>query len=83
MHYRVRFTPTMPVATLPRRADVAVEFIKRRPKDASVKIARRRISAVQEAGIRTTRCISVDSQWGMMLVGRQMVPALVRRANYP
>ena len=82
-HYRVRFTPTMPVATLPRKADVATEFIMRRPKDASVKIARRRISAVQEAGIRTTRCISVDSQWGMMLVGRQMVPALVRRANYP
>ena len=82
-HYRVRFTPTMPVATLPRKADVATEFIMRRPKDASFRIARRRISEVQEAGIRTTRCISVDSQWGMMLVGRQMVPALVRKANIP
>ena len=81
-HYRVRFTPTMPAATLPRKADVATEFIMRRPKDASLRIARRRISEVQEGGIRTTRCISVDSQWGMMLVGRQMVPALVRRANY-
>ena len=81
-HYRVRFTPTMPAATLPRKADVATELIMRRPKDASLRIARRRISEVQEAGIRTTRCISVDSQWGMMLVGRQMVPALVRRANY-
>ena len=82
-HYRVRFTPTMPVATLARKADVATEFIMRRPRGASLRIARRLIGAVLDAGIRTTRCISVDSQWGMMLVGRQMVPALVRRANAP
>ena len=81
-HYRVRFTPILPVATLPRKVGVATAFMERRPKDVLLRIARRRIDSVQEAGIRTTRCISVDSQWGMMLVGRQMVPALVRRANF-
>ena len=82
-HYRVRFTPTMPVATLARKADVATEFIRRRPRGASLQISRRRIDAIQDAGVRTTRCISVDSQWGMILVGRQMVPALVRRTDVP
>ena len=82
-HYRVRFTPTMPVATLPRKVDVATAFIERRPKDVSLRVARRRIDAVQDAGMRATRCISVDSKWGMMLVGRQMLPALVRRAEIP
>ena len=82
-HYRVRFTPTMPVAALPRKVDVATAFIERRSKDATHMIARRRIDAVQDAGMRTTRCISVDSPWGMILVGRQMLPALVRRAEIP
>ena len=82
-YYRVRFTPTMPVATLPRKAGVATAFIERRPREAALRIARRRIDAVQDAGMHTTRCISVDSQWGMVLVGRQMLPALVRRAETP
>ena len=80
---RVRFTPTMPVATLPRKVEVATAFIGRRPRGASLNIARSRIVAVRNAGIRTTRCISVDSRWGMMLVGRQMLPALVRRTETP
>ena len=80
-HYRVRFTPTLPVATLPRKVNVATAFIERRPKEVSLRIARRRIDAVRDAGMRVTRCISVDSAWGMMLVGRQMLPVLVRRAN--
>ena len=82
-YYRVRFTPTMPVATLPRKVDIATAFIERRPREAALRIARRRIDEVQDAGMHTTRCISVDSQWGMMLVGRQMLPALVRRAETP
>ena len=80
-HYRVRFTPTMPVATLPRKVDVAAASIEQRREEASLRIARRLIDKVQNAGMRTTRCISVHSPWGMMLVGRQMLPALVRRVN--
>ena len=82
-HYRVRFTPTLPVATLPRKVEVATAFIERRPKHVSFRIARGRIHAVKKAGVHTTRCISVDSQWGMVLVGRQMLPALVRRSETP
>ena len=82
-HYRVRFTPILPVATLPRKVDVATAFMERRPKDVLLRIARRRIDSVREAGMRTTRCISVDSPWGMVLVGRQMLPALVRRSETP
>ena len=82
-HYRVRFTPTLPVATLPRKVNIPTAFIKRRPNGATRRIARRRIDEVQDAGMHTTRCISVDSQWGMVLVGRQMLPALVRRTETP
>ena len=82
-HYRVRFTPVLPVATLPRKVDVATAFMERRPKDVLLRIARRRIDSVRDAGMRTTRCISVDSPWGMVLVGRQMLPALVRRSETP
>ena len=82
-HYRVRFTPTMPVATLPRKVDVSTACIEQRPGEASQRIARRRIDGVRDAGMRSTRCISVNSQWGMMLVGQQMLPALVRRSNLP
>ena len=41
------------------------------------------ISEIQDAGMRTTRQISVNSPWGMTLAGRQMLPALVRRVNIP
>ena len=82
-HYRVRFTPALPVATLPRKVDIATAFIERRPNSATRRIARRRIYEVQDAGMHTTRCISVDSRWGIVLVGRQMLPALVRRAETP
>lgn len=82
-HYRVRFTLTLPVATLPRKVNIATAFIERRPNGVTRRIARRRIDEVQDAGMHTTRCISVDSQWGMVLVGRQMLPTLVHRAATP
>ena len=75
-HYRVRFSPTMTVATLPRKADVATRFIHRKVQKAMSQTVRRSIRSVKLVGLGTTRCISVDSPWGMMLAGRQMVPLL-------
>ena len=82
-HYRVRFAPTMPVATLPRKSDVGNTFLDRRPKGSIPQTARRSIRSVTLVGLRATRCISVDSPLGMILVGRQMLPLLSGRGSRP
>ena len=82
-HYRVRFAPTMSVVTLPRKTDLGNTFMARRPKGAIPKTARRSIRSVTLVGLRATRCISVDSPLGMMLVGRQMLPLLSGRGSRP
>ena len=82
-HYRVRFTPTMPVVLSRARRTLRPACIEQRPEETSLRTARRLISEIQDAGMRTTRQISVNSPWGMTLAGRQMLPALVRRVNIP
>ena len=82
-HFRVRFTPSMTVATLPRKADILTHFIQRRGQESISQTARRSIRAVKLIGVGTTRCISVDSTWGMLLAGQQMAPVLTGRGNRP
>ena len=79
-HFRVTFTPSMPVATLPRKVDIVTKFIEKREQEGMYRTNRRSIRAVILDGMRITRGISVDSPWGMMLGGRQMVPILTRTA---
>ena len=80
-HYRVRFTPTMPVAGLPRKAGLARGFTEGRAREAMPRIARRSIQSVKLVGIKTTVCIAVDSRWGMALAGEQMLPILMQKAE--
>ena len=82
-HFRVRFTPSMIVATLPRKADILTHFIERKGQEAISQTARRSIRAVKLIGVGTTRSISVDSTWGMLLAGQQMAPVLTGRGNRP
>ena len=82
-HFRVRFTPSMIVATLPRKADILTHFIQRKGQEAISQTARRSIRAVKLIGVGTTRSISVDSTWGMLLAGQQMAPVLTGRGNRP
>ena len=82
-HLRVRFAPTISVVTLPRKTDVGNTFMARRPKGAIPRTARRSIRSVTLVGLRATRCISVDSPLGMVLVGRQMLPLLSGRGSRP
>ena len=79
-NFRVTFTPSMPVATLPRKVDIVTKFIEERAQEGMYRATRRSIRAVTLDGMRITRGISVDSPWGMMLGGRQMVPILTRTA---
>ena len=80
-NFRVTFTPSMPVATLPRKVDIVTKFIEKRAQEGMYRTTRRSIRAVTLDGMRITRGISVDSPWGMMLGGRQMVPILTRTAT--
>ena len=77
-HYRVRFTPTMLVATLPRKAAAVTRVIDRRAEESVPRTGVRSIRRINPAGIRKTRRISVDSPSGMMLAGRHMVPTVAR-----
>lgn len=76
--YRVRFCPTLCVASLPRKAERAMEIIEQRADKTLSKVKQRYIRSVENAGNRPAICISVNSESGMMLVGRQMLPVLTR-----
>ena len=77
--YRVRFSPTVCVASLPRKADRAREIIERRGRRKLSPVKQRYIKSVDNVGLRPVVCISVDSVSGIMLAGRQMLPILTRR----
>ena len=68
-HYRVSFTPAMPVFRLERKA-------KRARLDVGRQLARHHRTIVGAEAIepRLMRCIAVDSPHRMYLCGRQMVP---------
>ena len=72
--YRVRFSPTTCVASLPRKAERAAEIIEARSADVLSKVKQRYIKSVTDVGIQRVTCLSADSQWGMMLAGTNMIP---------
>lgn len=71
--YRVRFTPTLNVFRLPRKAQHLQKQLERR-KSALTRQEQRYIRRVTPAGHRQTTCIAVDSPSSLFLAGRQMVP---------
>ena len=71
--YRVRFSPTLCVASLPRKAERAMEIIEQRAEKTLSTVKQRYVRSVENAGNRPVICISVNSESGMMLVGRQMM----------
>ena len=77
--FRVRFSPTVCVASLPRKADRARETIERRGRRLLSPAKQRYIKSVDHTGLLPVVCISVDSGSGMMLAGRPMVPVLTRK----
>ena len=72
--YRVRFSPIICVASLPRKAERAAEAIRARGTNTLSKVKQRYIKSVDDSGIQRVTCLSVDSQSGMMLAGRNMIP---------
>ena len=77
--FRVQFSPTLCVTSLPRKAETAVEHIQRRAGKRLSKVRQRYIKAVQDAGPAQVTCLAVDSPSGMVVVGQQMLP--VRTAH--
>ena len=74
--WRILFTPTIYVASLPRKADRLTEFLERREGIPLTRLMQRYIRAAHYAEMRTTTGIVVDSPSRLFLAGRSMIPAL-------
>ena len=74
--WRVLFTPTINVASLPRKTDRLTEFLERREGIPLTRLSQRYVRAANYAGTRRTTEIAVDSPSRMFLAGRSMIPAL-------
>ena len=74
--WRVLFTPTIYVASLPRKADRLTEFLERREGIPLTRLMQRYIRDAQYAGTQKTTEIAVDSPSRLFLAGQSMIPAL-------
>ena len=74
--WRVLFTPTIYVASLPRKADRLTRFLERRKGIPLTRLMQWYVRAAPYDGIRRTTEIAVDSSSRLFLAGRSMIPAL-------
>ena len=74
--WRVLFTPTIYVASLPRKADRLTRFLGRRQRRPLTRLMQWYVRAAPYDGIRRTTEIAVDSPSRLFLAGQSMIPAL-------
>ena len=72
--WNVQFTPSIQVASLPRKAETLEPFLQLRSDRALGRTDQRYIRTVEPAGVRRTTCITVDSPSGLFLAGRELIP---------
>ena len=74
--WRVLFTPTIYVASLPRKADRLTGFLERREGIPLTRLVQRYVRAAHYTRPLRTTEIAVDSPSRLFLAGRSMIPAL-------
>ena len=75
--WRILFTPTICVASLPRKADRLTRFLERREGIPLTRLMQRYVRTVHYARpLMGTTEIAVDSPSNLFLAGRSMIPAL-------
>ena len=79
--WRVHFTPTIMVMSLPRKAQRLTKFLEARSARRLTRLNQRYIRAVKPMGVRPTICLAVDSHSGMFLAGEHMIPVQSRRVS--
>lgn len=79
--WRVAFSPSIVVVSLPRKVAALETFLDRRRKVALARTGQRYIRSIKPAGQALTFCVAVDSLSRMMLAGGSMIP--VRTAGVP
>ena len=72
--WRICFTPTTKVVSLPRKMNWLSGFLRRRRKIALPRPKQRYIRTISSAKTRPSTSIAVDSPSGMFLAGRAMIP---------
>ena len=72
--WRVHFSPTVMVASLPRKAERLATFLEARKDVALSRLDQRYIRSVEPGGTAETSCLEVDSVSGLFLSGTHMVP---------
>ena len=72
--WRVAFTPTMVVFSLPREVNRLEDCRQRRGQVPLTRVVQRYVRAVTEAGMAPTVCIVVASPRKMFLAGHSMIP---------
>ena len=79
--WRVHFTPTIMVMSLPRKAQRLTKLLEARSARRLTRLNQRYIRAVKPMGVRPTICLAVDSDSGMFLAGEHMIPVQSRRVS--
>ena len=72
--WRVHFSPTLMVVSLPRKVERLTPFLKARMAPALSRLDQRYIRSVEPEGAAETSCLEVDSVSGLFLSGIHMVP---------
>ena len=79
--WRVCFTPTIMVVSLPRKAQGLTMHLEARSARTLTRLNQRYIRDVKPMGVRPTICLAVDSHSGMFLAGEHMIPVQARRVS--
>ena len=72
--WRLTFTPTIGVFSLPRKAEVLKDHLERRGSVKLPRVIQRYIRSVEPESEESTVCIVVDSPTRMVLAGEPMIP---------
>ena len=72
--WRVHFSPTLMVVSLPRKVERLAPFLEARKAPALSRLDQRYIRSVEPEGTGETSCLEVDSVSGLFLSGTHLVP---------
>ena len=72
--WRISFTPTEVVFSLPRKADRLRACLERRGDVSLARVDQRYVRTVDPAGVAPTVCIVVDSPRKLVLAGESLIP---------
>ena len=73
--WRITYSPSIMAVSLPRKVETLERFLEQRTDPALSRLVQRYIRAVRPLGrVSTTSCVEVDSESGLFLAGRRMIP---------